>query len=202
MLTLETWLEQATRTLSKDSAQQVRSEIEDHYHAACEETTPGEALRALGDPKAANRQYRQTLLTASEATFLRSSRCEAQALCTRPLLKWLSRSAPIAALLAAAVFFWNGQTATAITLLGGGLTMGIFFLAPLLPIYTRKRSRIARVVKWTLFTVTFSLAFGPDPLQQSWLIGACLWPLAWTEWKRASIRRKTYSTQWPKHLYL
>ncbi|MCX6610085.1 MAG: hypothetical protein NTW74_04455 [Acidobacteria bacterium] len=202
MLTLETWLEQATRTLSKDSAQQVRTEIEDHYHAACEKTTPGEALLALGDPKAANRQYRQTLLTSAEATFLRSSKCEAQALCTRPLLKWLSRSAPIAALLAAAVFFWKGQTATAITLLGGGLTMGVFFLAPFLPIYTRERSRIARIVKWTLFTATFALAFGPDPLKNAWLVGACLWPLAWTEWKRATIRRKTYSTQWPKHLYL
>ena len=167
MLTLETWLEQATRTLSKDSAQQVRTEIEDHYKAACEETSPGEALRALGDPQAANRQYRQTLLTASEATFLRTSKCEAQALCARPMLKWLSRSAPILALMAAAVFFWNGQMATAIALLGGGLTMGIFFLAPLLPIYTRKRSRIARILKWTLFTATFALAFGPDPLKNA-----------------------------------
>ena len=202
MLTLETWLEQATRSLSKESANQVRSEIEDHYKAACEETSPGEALRALGDPSAANRQYRQTLFTASEANFLHTSKCEAQALCTRPLLKWLSRSAPILALVAATVFFWSGQTATAIALLGGGLTMSVFLLAPLLPIYTRKRSRIARIVKWTLFTATFALAFGPDPLKNAWLIGACLWPLAWMEWKRANIRRKTYSAQWPKHLYL
>ena len=165
MLTLETWLEQATRTLSKDSAQQVRTEIEDHYKAACEETSPGEALRALGDPQAANRQYRSIL--SFNTAGLRTSKCEAQALCARPMLKWLSRSAPILALMAAAVFFWNGQMATAIALLGGGLTMGIFFLAPLLPIYTRKRSRIARILKWTLFTATFALAFGPDPLKNA-----------------------------------
>lgn len=202
MLTLKTWLEQATRTLSKDSAQQVRIEIEDHYKAACEETSPGEALRALGDPKAANRQYLQALLTATEATVLRQSRCEAQALCTSPLLKWLSRIAPIAALVASVAFFSNGHFDTAIALFAGGLTLGLIFLAPLLPIYSRKRSRIARILKWSLFAATFALAFGPDPLQHSWLIGACLWPLAWAEWKRASIRRKTYSTQWPKHLYL
>jgi len=202
MLTLETWLNQATRSRSKDSAHQVRTEIEDHYKAACEETSPCEALQALGDPKAANRQYRQALLTATEATFLRQSKCEAQALCTRPLLKWLSRTAPIAALLAATAFFLNGQTSTAIAHLGAGLTLGLIFVAPLLPIYTRKRSRIARIFKWTLFTVTFAFAFGPEPLKYSWLIGAILWPLAWTEWKRALIRRKTYSTQWPKHLYL
>lgn len=202
MLTLDTWLKQATRTLSKDSANQVRSEIEDHYNAACKETTPGEALQALGDPKAANRQYRQALLTATEAAFLRQSKCEAQAFCTRPLLKWLSRTAPIAVVVASVVFFSKGHSEVAIALLGGGLTLGLIFLAPLLPIYTRKRSRIARILKWTLFTATFALAFSPDPLKHSWLIGACLWPLVWTEWKRASIRRKTYSTQWPKHLYL
>jgi len=48
---------------------------------------------------------------------------------------------------------------------------------------------------------TLLLAFGPDALKWSWLT-SCLWPLAWIEWTRISIRRKLPVAQWPKQLYL
>ena len=35
-----------------------------------------------------------------------------------------------------------------------------------------------------------------------WLLASTLWPLAWIEWQRLSIRRKLPVAQWPKHLYL
>jgi hypothetical protein len=46
------------------------------------------------------------------------------------------------------------------------------------------------------------LLFGPELLHWSWLFFSCVFPAAWTEWTRASIRRKLPVAAWPKHLYL
>jgi hypothetical protein len=78
MTRLESWLTDATRGLSKDSAARVRSEIGEHYESSImRDVTPDEADRlavaALGDAKIANRQYRKVLLTSSEARMLRQS---------------------------------------------------------------------------------------------------------------------------------
>ena len=63
---LDRWLEQATRRLSKGSAAQVRTEIQEHYQSAREDAISGGAsqdeanrmaLIALGDAKTANKQY-------------------------------------------------------------------------------------------------------------------------------------------------
>jgi len=68
---LDHWLKQATRHSSGDSTLQVRTEIQEHYELAREaalergataEAAEQEALTALGDAKAANRQYRRVLL--------------------------------------------------------------------------------------------------------------------------------------------
>lgn len=76
---LDRWLEQATRRLSKDSAAQVRTEIQEHYQSAREDAISGGAsqdeanrmaLIALGDAKTANKQYLRVLLTASESGTL------------------------------------------------------------------------------------------------------------------------------------
>lgn len=76
---LDRWLEQATRRLSKDSAAQVRTEIQEHYQSAREAAISGGAsqdeanrmaLIALGDAKTANKQYLRVLLTASESGTL------------------------------------------------------------------------------------------------------------------------------------
>jgi uncharacterized membrane protein HdeD (DUF308 family) len=76
---LDRWLEQATRRLSKDSAAQVRAEIQEHYQSAREAALSGGAsqdeanrmaLIALGDAKTANKHYLRVLLTASESGTL------------------------------------------------------------------------------------------------------------------------------------
>src|SRR5262252_10650921 len=88
---LDNWLEQATLGLSKDSAAQVRREIEDHYESAREaaiatgataEAAERSGLSALGDARTANRQYRRVLLTSSEARLLSDETVEARALRT------------------------------------------------------------------------------------------------------------------------
>jgi len=62
---LEQWLSAATRGLSAESAARVRAEIQQHHELACE--AGGDAIAALGDPRAANRAYRKVLLTEQEA---------------------------------------------------------------------------------------------------------------------------------------
>ena len=100
MATLDSWLNQAVRGLSKASADTVRSEIREHYDAAREAAPssgidPQEAalmaMQALGDPCAANRQYRKVLLTSSEAAVLRQSNAESRMICSNGWAKWLLR---------------------------------------------------------------------------------------------------------------
>ncbi len=164
-------------------------------------STPEEADRsaatALGNAKAANRQYRRVLLTSAEARMLRQSNCEARAVCSHPWLKRLLAAIPAAVIVAATAFFFAGEFALARVLLAGGLGMGIFMAAPFLPLYTPARGRVFRVVKWVALVGTLGLV-----LQWSWLLISCLWPLAWIEWTRVSIRRKLPVAQWPQQLYL
>jgi len=98
--------------------------------------------------------------------------------------------------------FLTGQVAVARDVLIGGIGMSPLFAAPLLPIYTPSRGRVFRLVKWVAMTGAIVLVFGPEALKWSWLLFSCLWPVAWTEWTRASIRRKLPVAAWPKQLYL
>ncbi len=211
MTGLDNWLTQATRHLSKDSAAQVRTEIQEHYESAREASMAGGAtadeadrlaVTALGDAKAANRQYRKVLLTSAEARMLRDAKWEARAVCSRPWLWWLLLPIPVAALLAATALFLLGAIAVARVLLAGGIGMGFLFAAPFLPVYTPSRGRIFRGVKWVVLISMLVLAFGPNALKWSWLLASCLWPLAWIEWTRVSIRRKLRVAEWPRPLYL
>jgi hypothetical protein len=208
---LDNWLRQATRHLAKHSAAQVRTEIQQHYESARDaaihdgataDEAARSALNALGDPKTANRQYRHVLLTSAEARMLRDGNWEARAVCSRPWLKWLVLAAPGAAVAAAAALFLTGQIAVARDVLIIGLGMSPLFAAPFLPIYTASRGRVFRCVKLIAMTGAILLIFGPEALKWSWLLFSCLWPLAWTEWMRASIRRKLPVAAWPKQLYL
>lgn len=206
---LETWLQQATRHLSKDSIAQVRSEIQEHYESTREASlstgaTTHEAERlavtALGDAKIANCQYRNVLLTSADADMLREGDWEARIFCS--WRKWLLPAIPGAALLTATAFFLAGITGPVRMLLAAGCGMGVLLVAPLLPVYTPARGRVYRSVKWVVVTGMLLLAFGPDALKWSWLLISCLWPMAWIEWRRASIRRKLPVAKWPKQLYL
>ncbi len=208
---LDAWLKQATRHLSKDSAAQVRAEIQEHYASSQEPALDAGATRseadraaiaALGDAKLASRQYRKVLLTSSDARMLREGRREARVFCSRAWLKRLSAAISAASLLAAAVCFLWGPSGVAGALLAVGLGIGFLFAAPLLPVYTPRRARLFRWVKWTVLVGAFALAFGADALKLSWLIFSSAWPIVWIEWKRMSIRRKLPVSQWPKHLYL
>jgi hypothetical protein len=209
MTGLETWLKRATRHLSKDSCAQVRSEIQQHYESARETAITGGAtseeadrlaLRDLGDAKTANCQYRSVLLTSAEARMLREGNWEARAVCSRPWLKRLLLAVPGAALFISATLFFGGRITIEWPVLVSGVCL--LFAAPFLPVYTPSRGRVFRIVKWIVLLGMFGLAFGPDTLKWSWLLFSCLWPTAWIEWTRVSIRRKLPVAQWPRHLYL
>jgi|SRR5882724_286325 len=122
MTGLEIWLNQATRHLSRDSAAQARTEIQEHYESARDDAISRGAnvddaerfaVAALGDAKAANCQYRSVLLTSAEARMLCDAKWEARAVCSRPWLKWLLLGMPLAALFAAISFFLAGAIAVA-----------------------------------------------------------------------------------------
>ncbi len=205
MTGLENWLKQATRRLSRESAARVRSEIQEHYESAretamAEGATADEAdltaLAALGDAKIANCQYREVLLSSDEARLLSEGNWEARAICFRPWLKWLLITAPVVAL------FLIATRGIAPVVLAAGLMTGLLFAAVFLPIYTPRRARIFRCAKWVVFIAIFALIFGADTLRMSWLLISCLWPVAWIEWKRVSIRRKLPVAEWPRQLYL
>jgi len=215
MTGLDIWLKQATRCLSTDSVTQVECEIREHYESAREAamTMPGGAtmndaeadrlaVAALGDPKAANRQYRKVFLTSVEAKMLREGNWEARAVCSRAWLRWLLLALPAAALWGSAALVLTGSRELARTLLVGGMTMLVVLGVPFLPVYTPARARVFRRVKWLMFLATFALVFGKDLLGWSWLLAACVWPIFWVEWTRISIRRKLPAAQWPKQLYL
>jgi hypothetical protein len=210
---LDLWLQQATRKLSRDSAQQVGAEIREHYESALESAlsagaSPDEAgrqaLAALGDARSANREYRKVLLTSGEARLLRESNWEARVFCSRGIAKFLVFCVPVLTLYAAAVVFRSGDSFTGSALLIGGLAMGFLFFTPFLPIYTASRGRIVRFAKWVVIAVAMTplLALGSHALAYSWLFFAVLWPVIWVERTRISIRRKLPLAQWPKHLYL
>ena len=204
MTGLDSWLKQATRQLSRDSAAQVRTEIQEHYESALEAAMSGGvsaeesdrlAVTALGDAKDANCKYRNVLLTSAEARILREGNWEARAVCSRPWLRW-------GALLVAAGLSLVGAITAIWALLVGGIAMGVIFGAPFLPVYTRSRGRVFRCVKWAVLLGTLGLAFGPEALKWSWLLFSCLWPMVWIESTRISIRRKLPIAEWPKQLYL
>jgi hypothetical protein len=211
MTGLDSWLNVATRHLSRDSAALVRSEIQEHYESAREAAVAGGysaedadriAMHALGDARTANCQYRQVLLTSAEARLLREGKWEARAICSRPWLKWLLVAFPVALVEAASVFYFHGKVGLARDLLLAGIGMSPLFAALLLPINTPMRGRIFRYGKWVAMTLALVLLFGPEALKWSWLLISCFWLVARTDWTRASIRRKLPVSAWPRHLYL
>ena len=208
---LDSWLQQATRCLAKDSTAQVQSEIREHYELARESAMNGGAsadeadrlaVAALGDATTANRQYRNVLLTSGEARMLRQGNWEAQAICSRSWIKWVLLIAAAAAVFSGNEFLLRGSIMLAWKLFAGGIVIGLLFAAPFLPVYTRLGGRVFRGVRWVAMLTMLGLAFGPDAPKWSWLLISCLWMVARPEWTRASIRRKLPVAEWPRHLYL
>ena len=122
MTGLDRWLKEVTRSLSKDAAAQVTTEVQEHYESAREAAISGGAtaesaerlaLAALGDSKTVNRQYRHVLLTSAEARILRQGNWEAKAFCSRTWLKWAFLALPVALLLTGTAFLLSGAFASA-----------------------------------------------------------------------------------------
>ena len=199
-MTLEQWLQRATRGLSKDSAEQVRREIAEHCESAAAEGV--DAVQALGDPGIANCEYRKVLLTPFEARMLRDTKWEGKAMCSRPWLKWALLAIPVFTVVGTLALFLSGETRFARMVLAPGVVVSLLVLAPFLPVYTPSRGRIFRVVKWALLVAAILLAFGPTAKDSLVLILTCAWPFVWMEMARVSLRRKLPVKQWPKALYL
>jgi hypothetical protein len=211
MNALDTWLNRATRHLSREATLQVRREIGEHYESAREtaaltaataEEADRIAIAALGDAKVANCQYRQVMLTSAEARLLREGNWEAKAVCSRGWARWLFLGLAALGLLGSAELLIKGDGYLGSAMLAGVMSVGLFFAAKVLPIDTPSRGRIFRGVRLTLLLAIWVLAFGPHTLQWSWLLFSCMWPLVWIEMRRGSIRRKLPVAQWPRHLYL
>jgi hypothetical protein len=208
---LDRWIGRATRDLSLTSAAQVRAEIQEHFESAREAAigaggSPSDAdrsaLAALGDPRAANCEYRKVLLTADEAKLLRDGNWEARAVCARPWVKTLMQTVPAIPLTVALVMMSRGHAPEARLPFLFSLALFVFFAVPFLPVYTPARARAYRVVKWATMLALFGLMFGADTLKYSWLVATCLWIPIWNEARRMSIRRKLPVAEWPKQLYL
>jgi hypothetical protein len=207
---LNHWLDKATRCLARESAAQVRREIEEHYDAALETAVKSgmplpeaekTAIQSLGNPKVANRQYRRVLLTSSEARMLRIAQREASAVCSRGWLVWLLRAITIVGLLGSGVAALYEQDQLARLLFVVGIGNGVFTASTFLRIRTPKGARVFRSMKWSVVLLVTRIMFGPDP--SKWLSGAivCFGALAWTEWTYFSIRRKLPVAQWPRALF-
>ena len=210
-MTLDNWLNQAVRHLSKESAETVRREIQEHYEATLESALSSGidsqqanliAVQALGDPCVANRQYRRVLLTSSEAKVLRQSNAESQMICSNKWAKWMMLSAPGTLLLLSASFLGMHRFDLARGMLVLGALMAIFFVPPFLPIYTVSRGRVYRAIKLVVLIGGVLVLFGMDSRNGLWLASCCFFPVFLTEWKRMMIRRKLPIGQWPRQLYL
>jgi hypothetical protein len=210
MTALEFWLTQATRHLAREASAQVRAEIQEHHEAARDAFLVGGAsaeeadrlaVNALGDARAANRQYRRVLLTHAEAKSLREGSREANALCSHPGLKWLVVSVPFAVTAAATALFFTGHAALAQDLFIAAMGVSPLVAALLLPINTPARGLIFRCAKWITMTGAIALLYGPNTLKWSWLLLSCLGSVVSIEVTRASIRRKLPVKAWPRHLY-
>jgi hypothetical protein len=211
MAKLDSWLNQAVRHLSKESADTVRREIQEHYDAAREaalsrdidpQQAEAVAVQALGDPRVANREYRKVLLTSSEASLLRQSNSESRMICSNKWMKWMLLSTPGTLLLLSAIFLAMHRSDISRGMLAFGALMAMFFVPPFLPIYTIARGRIYRAIKWTVFLGGVLVVFGIESRTGLWLASCCFFPMFFTEWKRMMIRRKLPIGRWPRQLYL
>lgn len=211
MTRLQIWLDEATCHLSHDSASRVRAEIRAHYEmdhenalrlGANRDEADLTAINALGSAKAANREYRKVLLTSAEARMLRVGNSEARAFCRNSWLRYALFALPVTLLSAAAWRYSLGSFEQAKALFMGALGIALLFAVPFLPVYTPLRGRVWRILKCVGVTVAVIALFGRDALNWSWLICSSLWVFFYTEWTRASIRRKLPVAEWPKHLYL
>lgn len=211
MTDLDNWLLRATRCLAPESSARVRAEITDHFEAsrdaaidtgATAQDAEDAALHALGSPAEANRLYRRSLLTSSEARLLRTGNWEARAVCSRSALRWTFLAVPPIILIAGLLALLQHADGKAFVLLPASLCLAVLLHGPFLPVYTPSRSRIYRGFKWTALLALLLMGTMPLNWHESWICFGCWWFMIWAEWQRFSIRRKLPVGQWPRQLHL
>jgi hypothetical protein len=185
----ERWLSDATRGLSAESAARVREEIHQHCDSAREAGSDAvDVMRALGDPRAANRAYRKVLLTEQEALL-------APAL-TQPKRPSFQRMLLSATMLSAFVWWLSGKQH------GPGfwpVTIAVFCAIPFgwaFPPTTLERSRIHVYVTG----VRILLLVGIFGWYWNWIgalsVGAVIfWQEYFFTYRRLSIFRKLAAGQ-------
>lgn len=198
MTSLDQWLSVAASGLSEDSIAKVRVEIEEHYGSAIASgATDEEAVVALGDAKAANRQYTKVLLTAREATML--------ALMEGKIPSGLTPSRVTAGKVLAGILLVE---AIAGILAGMKINTGwryfgvallvMMALQSVLPLQTVKRARAFRWAKWVVLLVASIPLFA-----LYWWAPICaLVVLMYGDYRRMVLRRKLPMERWPKKLYV
>lgn len=189
---LEIWLVGATYGLSAESAARVRAEIEEHYESAVSSgATEREALVALGDAKAANRQYKKVLLTKSDVKWLD--------VCKR---RKVSECAVLtcACMTVGAVFkSFVGAPREAVPLFALASQSFMFWISVRVEMDSRFKVYALRFLKW--------LAIASVPVAYAW---AGQWnPIFWgygifpfAAYQNYRVRRKLPVEQWPKELNL
>jgi hypothetical protein len=138
------------------------------------------------------------LLTVVEAKHLRRLAGEAGAVCQRRALRSILIAMPILLVGFAALYYpYSARIAQGALLVG--LITGPWLTGTVLPIYTRTRSRIYRVVKWAV-PIAACVLFGGSHTYL--LLPGALGSSAYFEFVNYSLRRKLPVEQWPKALYL
>ena len=191
---LDQWLSDATRGLSAESAARVREEIQQHYDLAHEDSAreaggdAADVIRALGDPRAANRAYRKVLLTEQEAMMAPVLTQRKQPNFQRILLS--------AGLLASLVWLQTGKP------LGPGIrpiAIAIFCTVPLrwfLPLTTLERSRIYFYVHVLRSIVVVGLAWWYQGWMGALLLGVlCFLFDYFSNYRRVLVFRKLAAGQ-------
>jgi hypothetical protein len=199
-MTLERWLLIATAGLATESVEQVRTEITEHYLAALEsEQNPETALDSLGDPKAANRQYRRALLTAREAYLLRGWRNDQNF--GVPLALPVALLGIGLALLATALFLGTHGAVQKARVLLTVEWLPLTFVYYLRYTQPKLIQRCLYYSWWTAVVLRLAMqfAFG-EPYWSYWSILPLI-PFLWAEREAMSIRRKVPREDWPPGLY-
>jgi hypothetical protein len=176
-MTLEQWLTIASKGLSPESAAQVRAEIEQHCAVGVVD------VAALGDPKAANREYRKVLLTTDEAYTLGRLQEDPQT----TVLVWICM-----------IIMLPGMylNLTNPILLIGSVPALTISVEMLMPRCHPSRARFVRHLKWTLLGVSFILAWG----SVHWYLTLGFLPVVMLEYAKLQLRRKLPMEQWPVRL--
>lgn len=194
-MNLDSWIDRASRGLAPESRARVQAEIEEHFRCAMEEpfATEVAVVRALGDPRVANRAYKRVLVTAAEARLMHWNAFGDR----QPKLS-------LAVFLAIAVM-WGSMG----TLASTWIAIVMVFEGFLVALPRRGRPYTGRkLVTYRCLRMVWGVAFfgavgstAAAPL----VVATMVSPLAfyvWNEWMNARIRRKLPVDQWPKAIYL